>query len=169
MWVAQKGFRDEELFVPRDYFMSLGFSVKVVSHTKGIAVSKFQMTVEVDSLDVETACSAKAFLLVGGPGTMDMEDDKLLHNVSQQAFSRGVLVGAICYAPNILAKAGLLADRMATVWNGPGLLEENGAKYLSTDVVEDGGIITACGPEAAQAWAEAISRFLGNRCQSISK
>jgi len=47
MWVAQEGFRDEELFVPKSLFEEKGYTVTVVSHKKGTAWSKFGKIIEV--------------------------------------------------------------------------------------------------------------------------
>ena len=41
----------------------------------------------------------------------------------QQAYKAGKIVGAICYSPRILAKAGILKDKKATGWNDDHELE----------------------------------------------
>jgi len=41
MWVAQEGFRDEELFVPKSIFEEKGYAVTVVSHNKGTIMMPF--------------------------------------------------------------------------------------------------------------------------------
>jgi protease I len=62
----------------------------------------------------------------------------------------------------ILAKAGVLKDKKATVWTssldrGPvKILKENGAEFVNEKVVRDGKIITANGPAAATEFGEKI-------------
>ena len=76
------------------------------------------------------------------------------------------ILAAICIAPAILAKAGVLEGKNATVWSsvldkGPiKILEENGANYVEKDVVVDGNIITANGPQAASEFGRKIVEIL---------
>jgi protease I len=65
----------------------------------------------------------------------------------------------------ILAKAGILKGRKATVWTSETdksavkILEENGVKYEKLPVVSDGAI-TADGPVSALKFAEKIVQML---------
>ena len=71
-------------------------------------------------------------------------------------------MAAICIAPVILAKAGVLRGRKATVWSS--LMNKSGAKELKEAgcnveekrVVIDGEIVTADGPAVVKEFAEAI-------------
>ncbi|HOP08762.1 MAG TPA: DJ-1/PfpI family protein [Candidatus Methanofastidiosa archaeon] len=159
MWVAQRGFRDEELFVPLDYLRKRGHDVVVVSHSAGKAESKFGEIFEVDSLFEQDLSTADAFLLVGGPGTYDYLDDAKLHAFVRNAYDSGILVGAICYSPNILARAGIMNGIRSAVSSDVALSKE-GAIYTGSSVEVDGNIITADGPAAAMKWAESIDKYL---------
>ena len=59
-----------------------------------------------------------AVIFVGGGGSEVYFDDPKAHNIARKAFKAKKLVCAICIAPSILAKAGLLEGRKATVWEG---------------------------------------------------
>lgn len=67
--------------------------------------------------------------------------------------AQGALVSAICAAPLVLEKAGLLAGKKATIY--PGLEEKllSAAQIAAGRVVEDGNIITSQGPGTAMAFA----------------
>jgi protease I len=160
MWVAQEGFRDEELFIPRSIFEENGYTVTVVSHDKGTAWSKFGKIIDVIGIDEINIEDYDAFLLVGGPGTFNLTDDEILHKYILEAERTLPLFGGICYAPNIMAKAGVLRGKKATVWDGPDIFDNEGAVFEDKDVVRDGKIITANGPDAALKWAKEIVNYI---------
>jgi len=71
-------------------------------------------------------------------------------------------VGAICIAPGILARAGILKDKKATVFPSEiETLKREGAHYSALPVVIDGKIVTADGPEAAEGFGKALVKTLG--------
>ena len=159
MWVAQKGFRDEELFGPLDHFRKMGHDVTVVSHDEGVAKSKFGKTIDVCSLKNVCIDDVDALLLVGGPGTYDYVDDALLHDYVRWAHDEKRLVGAICYAPNILAKTGIMHGIRSAVSSDFTVTRE-GAICTGNSVEVDGDIITADGPTSALNWAKEIDAHL---------
>ncbi|NIM98828.1 MAG: hypothetical protein GTO24_12350, partial [candidate division Zixibacteria bacterium] len=78
---------------------------------------------------------------------------------------KGGLVASICISPVVLAKAGLLRGKKATVFRTTTTineLEKGGALISDAPVVVDGKIITGRGPEAAREFglkiAESLSR-----------
>jgi len=160
MWVAQEGFRDEELFIPRSIFEERGYTVTVVSHNKGTAWSKFGKIIEVLGIDDIKIEDYDAFLLVGGPGTFNLSEDKILHQYLKEAEKKLSLFGAICYAPNIMAKSGVIKGKKATVWGGRDIFSQEGVIFEDKNVVKDGKIITANGPDAALQWAKEIVKYI---------
>ena len=102
-----------------------------------------------------------AVVFVGGSGAQKYYSNERALTIAREAYEKGKVLGAICIAPGILAKAGVLKGKNATIWDsGSGefvkILEENGAIYTGMNVEIDGNIITANGPHAAQGFAEAI-------------
>ncbi len=156
IWVAQCGFRDEELFEPMGVLQQAGIRVDVVSHELGKASSKAGATIAVRPMQSVSFSDYDAFLLVGGPGTIPYLDDATLHAAIRTASTACSLVGAICYSPNILARAGILSGRSACVWQPPGVLPGSGCTCVEGPVHADGNIITADGPLAARKWGEAV-------------
>ena len=103
-------------------------------------------------------------VLPGGmPGTTNLgECDALTDQVCQFA-NGGKQVAAICAAPTILAKLGLLDGRRATCFPDlQSVLAENGAEVLQDQVVIDGNIITSKGMGTAIPFGLAIvAHYLG--------
>ncbi len=77
-----------------------------------------------------------------------------------KAFERaGKPVGAICLSGAVLARAGILQGRRATVYPADRAileLKRGGATYVAEPVVVDGKIVTADGPESAAAFGAAL-------------
>ncbi|MCS7131535.1 MAG: DJ-1/PfpI family protein, partial [Hadesarchaea archaeon] len=90
-------------------------------------------------------------------------NDERALSIAKDAAKKGKKVGAICIAPIILANAGVLEGKRATVWNGDfvRMLKERGAKYTGKQVEVDGNIITANGPTAAKEFGRTIAKELG--------
>jgi len=167
MAIAFKDFRDEEYFIPKCIFEDSGFTVKTVSTERGTAVGVHGGEAEIDFILEESDIKDyDAILLVGGGGALKHLDNEKVYKIIGNAYEKRVLIGAICIAPVILVKAGVLKNKRATVWTASmerslqKMLEESGVVYEEKSVVCDGNIITANGPEAAGEFAEEIVAFL---------
>ena len=163
MIIAFRDFRDEEYFLPKEIFEKEGFIVKTASTKKGTALGADGGEIEVDfSLDEVDISQFDAVLFVGGPGALKYLDNEKSYQIAKETLNQEKILGAICIAPVILAKAKVLEGKKATVWSSPldktgiKILKENGAEYLAQDVVQDGKIITANGPQSAKKFAKKI-------------
>jgi len=129
----------------------------------GKAVGKLGGETEVNVLleDLKVA-DYDAVLFIGGPGAANYIEDEICHRIARETIENDKILGAICIAPAVLAKAGVLKDKKATVWSSVidksavKILKESGAEYLTDSVVVDGDIITASGPQAAKEFAQKI-------------
>jgi protease I len=169
MIIAFQDFRDEELFIPRSIFLAEGAEVKIVSTKKGKAIGVFGGVIDVDlTLEELNVSEFGAIVFVGGAGAAKYVNDEKCHQIARKAVSQEKILGAICIAPAILARAGVLKGKKATVWSSNldksaiKILKEEGADYQKDSVVADGKIITANGPVAARKFGEAIVRLLTN-------
>lgn len=171
MVVSPEKFRDEELFVPKEYFEKHGIKVDVASTRTGICNGmlggSISATLAINQIDTS---HYDAVVFVGGAGTPLVRKDSNAIRIAREAFAKGKLVCAICWAPTILAKAGILNGKNATVWVGPDkefgvgtneYLERQGAHYVAKGVVEDDNIITADGPASALEFAKRIVKKFG--------
>ncbi len=161
MIIAPEQYRDEELTEPRDLFKTQGWHVETVSTQTGDAngmlgaVETISKTVEdVDGVQYD------AVVVVGGGGSPEhLWDNETIHTIVNQVYKSGKTVAAICLSGAVLAKAGLLSGKKATVWNDDTAIEAlktGGAQYTGEPVTADGRIITANGPEAATAFGKAV-------------
>ncbi len=165
--IAYRDFRDEEYFIPKSFFEKEGFIIQTASTKKGTAVGKYGGEAIIDlkkeEIDLEKFHSV---IFVGGPGTLDFLDNEFFYNIAKKTVEKGKILGAICIAPVILANAGVLQGKDATVWSSSkqkrpiSILKEAGALYKEKKVVADGNIVTANGPEAAEEFAKTVTKLL---------
>jgi 4-methyl-5(b-hydroxyethyl)-thiazole monophosphate biosynthesis len=89
-----------------------------------------------------------------------------MRDLLTRAVESGKYIAAICAAPGVLAKAGLLTGRRATSF--PGILDDRSDIQLSKEsVVQDGRIITSRGPGTAMDFAlELVRLLLGDAARS---
>ncbi|MGB9675061.1 MAG: DJ-1/PfpI family protein [Candidatus Nanoarchaeia archaeon] len=167
MIVAQKNFRDEELFHTKEELEKAGHEVKVASLSTASAVGMLGAIVKPD-LAVKDAKvdDFAAIVIVGGSGSPELAEHKEVLNLIKDAAEKGKILAAICLGPVVLAKAGILEGKKATVWSSPAYTEpiktltQHGAKYSKENIVESGKIITASGPQWARDFGKAIARKL---------
>ena len=167
MIIAFRDFRDEEYFIPKKILESAGAEITTVSTSLEKAVGKLGGEAEVDVLlkDIKVV-TYDAVLFVGGPGAHKYIEDDTCHRIAKETVANNKVLGAICIAPAILAKAGVLEGKKATVWSSimdksaVKILKESGASYLSDPVITDGKIVTALGPIAAKKFAQEIMEIL---------
>jgi protease I len=163
MVVAFEDFKDEEYFVPKEVMENNGFLIETASTKTGIAVGTEGgdaiITIIPNQVDPKVY---EGIVFVGGTGMNSELDNKDFQKLAQEFKNDGKIVAAICVAPELLAKAGILENVKATVWSsaldksGIKILEANGALYETGPVVTDGKIVTANGPDAAQAFGQAV-------------
>lgn len=101
-------------------------------------------------------------VLPGGlPGSDYLADCSLLHEVILTTYQQGGQVAAICAAPKVLVKLGLLDGKQATSF--PGVIDVNPGqdmRYIDLPVVVDGQIITSRGPGTAMDFALTLIEML---------
>lgn len=105
-----------------------------------------------------------AMYIAGGSGApVHLWDHEPLRVFVRAMHGAGKPVGAICLAPPVLARAGLLAGKRATTFPDPRAileLKRGGATYVQQPVVGDGTIVTADGPDSAEAFGAQFTQLV---------
>lgn len=164
--IAPEKFRDEELEVPREVFDEAGIAYDIASTCPGTCEGMIGASAEAAlAIDDADAAEYAGIVIVGGIGSQDfLWDHAGLRELVVTFFTTGKVVAAICLSPVVLARAGVLNGRQATVFQSPASVAEmkkGGAFLVDIAVVADLDLITANGPKAARAFAEAIVEKLG--------
>jgi len=163
--IAPEKFRDEELFVPEEALKKAGFNTVIVSTKAGKAVGMLDgQAIAEKTLDEVKDSDLSGLIVVGGLGSRDFLWEHLgLRTLVQNLVKSGKPVAAICLSPVVLAKAGVLKGKKATVYKDEKAIEElkkNGARFEDTPVVVDGKIVTGNGPNAAKDFAEEFIKLM---------
>jgi len=164
--IASKNFRDEEYFVTKEVLEKRGIEVKTVCD-KVKAIGKFGGEAEADILinDLNTD-NFDAIIFAGGLGAVELLDNELSYLIIRKAMIMKKIIAAICIAPTILAKAGALTGKRATVWSTDmdkstiKIIQLNDGIYERKSIVVDGNIITGENAEYAQEFGETIANEL---------
>lgn len=162
MVVSPKDFREEEYEVTRQRLEENGISVKVASLTAGECFGSNGSMVLADLAiaDVSPA-DFSAVVFVGGPGTELLLGDQSVISLAKDFYQAEKLVCAICWAPAILARAGILNGMRATAWSGAREeLNKSGSIFTGEVVTVSGNIITANGADAAEFFGDQIANAL---------
>ncbi len=166
--IAPEGFQDHELRDTKAALESAGVVVTIAAKTKGICRGKLGGTAQaMFSLSEINVDRYDGIIFIGGPGARGYVKDSAALRIARDAHTKRKLIGAICIAPTILAAAGVLKDRRATVWNEDGscevFLSRGGAKYTGDAVTVDGLFVTANGPAAATEFGIKLVELLKKR------
>lgn len=158
------GFEPIEAVTPTDMLRRAGLEVTTVAIGDDFLVhGSRDIPVQADDLFSNTDFSdAEMLILPGGPGTPGLGKHKGLCQLLKEFAAAGKPVAAICAAPSVLGKLGILDGRKATVYPGCGDGLKN-IEFTGRFVERDGNIITAIGPAASAAFAAEIIEMLCGR------
>ena len=163
--IAHEGFQSVEYSVPKKLLEQSGIAITTASNKPLPATAHDGTTADVDLTinDIDVA-QFDGIIFIGGPGAMDHLDTQESYNLINQTVEQKKLLGAICITPRIVAKTGVLENKRATGWNGDNelgaIFKEHNINYKNEDIVVDGLIITAVGPNAAREFGEQIISLL---------
>lgn len=167
--IAPSGFQDYEYAGTVEELKKAKIAVEVASTKKGKCTGAFGTIIEAKSIDELNVDEFDAIAFIGGPGTPLVRADGNFVALAKKFFDDGKVVGAICWAPTILGKAGVLEGKNATIWLGndreygkttDAVIADFGAKFVNRPVVADGKVVTANGPPAAHDFGKKLTELL---------
>ena len=138
------GFEEAEALVPVDMLRRAGIETATVSITGEPVTGSHNITVVAD-LTLDQVDPDKMDMVVlpgGGPGHKNLGAEPRVEQLVRQAVKQDAWVAAICAAPTLLGRWGLLEGKNAVCYPG---MEDGltGAQPQMADgVVKDGKIIT---------------------------
>lgn len=166
------GFEETEVICPIDIMMRAGIEVTLVSvsddlsvvGSHGIALKAHK---KINEISLDDSLPELVMLPGGMPGTTNLLSCRPLREMVVNSAEAGVPIAAICAAPMILGKLGLLEGKRAVCY--PGFEKElSGAKVSKLSrVVTDGNIITAAGMGVANQFGLAIVKKIRSRKEAF--
>ena len=133
---------------------TVGIGGKVVTGSHGIPV-----TADLAESELGEPADLTGVILPGGmPGTLNLDQSPTVDRVLRAAYEGGQLVAAICAAPSVLGKRGMLRGRTAVCYDG---FEDQllGATIGAGRTATDGNVVTARGAGVAIEFGCAILRY----------
>lgn len=168
------GFEETEALTPADIWRRAGKKVALVSvDGKREVTGSHSITVLSDiTIDEVDKTDAEAFFLPGGmPGTLGLGKSEKLKDLLLYGQSKKILLAAICAAPSVLGKYGLLEGRKFTCYDGFEKGIEN-AEYTHAQVeinYTDSYVVTGIGPGAAADFAFGVLAVLDGNTDAADR
>lgn len=159
------GFEEAEALVPADLLRRANIETALVSIQGDTVTGSHGITVTADAL-LEKIDLSKAEMIVlpgGGTGVKNLGAEPAVERLVRQAADQNIWVAAICAAPTLLARAGVLPKAVHCVCY-PGLegeLSQAGAvPMMDHSTVTEGELITGRGPGSAFDFGLALVEVL---------
>lgn len=157
------GFEEIEALEPLDIMRRAGIDVTTVGIQGKKVVGAHNIAVFADAEITEVdADSMEMLILPGGAGHELLDASNEVHYLINHALCKGAYIAAICAAPSILGKKGMLDGKKATCFPG---YEKYlyGAELMPDKVVTDGRFITAKGAGAAAEFGFKLTELLKDK------
>ena len=154
------GFEEIEALTPVDMLRRANVEVKTVGLNGKIIVGSHSIPVVCDATPEEINLSDVSMVIFPGgmPGSLNLDANDYTDKVIAEMMSRGGRLAAICAAPLILGRRGLLEGKRATCF--PGFENElKGATVTDEEFVTDGNITTCKGMEYSLPFAKELIRL----------
>jgi protein deglycase len=168
--ILADGFEEIEAITPIDLLRRAGINVTVLGLNSRDVRGSHDIVVSAALLLDDFTGPYNALILPGGPGHKNLFNSQKVIDLVQSAFKKNLLCAAICAAPSILGKAGILENKKATCF--PGYEDKLcGAIYVEKKTVVDGNIITSRGAGTAVDFSLEIIAYLAGpqKAEAVAK
>jgi 4-methyl-5(b-hydroxyethyl)-thiazole monophosphate biosynthesis len=157
--ILAEGFEEVEAITPIDLLRRANIGVTVMGLNVIDVKGSHNILVRAEKLFASDNPLPDALILPGGPGHENLLNSPAVIEFVQKMFSNNKLCAAICAAPSIFGKAGILSGKKATCF--PGYEDKlNGAVFVDRPVVTDGNVITSRGAGTAVPFSLGIIGYL---------
>lgn len=157
--IVAPGMEEAEAVTILDVLRRAGVDAKSFGLEKEIT-GGHGITVQCDEILNPSILDVDAVILPGGYGGVDaMMENQTLLSFLQTMNENKKIVAAMCAAPAVLEKAGLLTNREYTAYRGYDEKIKEG-KYLDAPSVRDGNIITGQGPARVYEFSYMVAEAL---------
>ncbi|MBQ7192229.1 MAG: DJ-1/PfpI family protein [Paludibacteraceae bacterium] len=155
------GFEEIEAITTIDLLRRADISLTTVSVTGEYMVQgAHRISVKADALMADTRFDDAVMLILPG-GATHLDTHKDLCDLLIQHNNEGKMIAAICAAPAVLGKLGILQGKQATCY--PGFEQALGESYVGGLVVESKNIVTAKGPGLSSDFAFCLIEKLADK------
>ena len=156
-----EGFEEVEALTVVDMLRRLDITCDMAGVSEKEVTGSHGIKLTCDRLIGEDIAEYDAVILPGGlPGAANLRDNEEVTGLVKKMYEAGKTVAAICAAPIVLERAGVIEGKAFTAYPGFGERIEGGI-FKEDIVVKDGNLITSRGPATAFEFVFAIAEALG--------
>lgn len=170
MCIMSDGFEELEAVGAIALWRRSGIQVDVYALNDSQATGRFDLTIaNLRKLECYDISEYDALFLPGGPHYKDLEENDNVQSIIRSFVQADKVVTAICAAPTILGRMGLLKDKQYTCFTS--MNEDFHGTYVDQYCVQDGNFITGRSAAAVIDFAFlVIETLLGTtQCIAIKK
>ena len=157
-----EGFEEGEALTIVDIIRRANIECHTISTVGEKVCGCHDIVVKADSIISDDVKEYDMVVLPGGlPGATNLRDDDRVIKLLKEMNKAGKFVCAMCAAPIVLGKAGVLEGKNFTAYVGYDEKIETTGSFKEDSVVVDGNLITSRGPATAYAFAYKLVDVLG--------
>ena len=156
------GFEEVEALCPLDLLRRAGLQVMTVGVGGEMITGSHGISIQADIPDTMYRDSKPEMIILPGgmPGSKNLRDNERVLALVRAMVAENKVTAAICAAPIVLEKAGILKGIRYTMY--PGFEAEMSSRPTGNLTEVCGNIITGKGPGAAFAFAACVAKALGS-------
>lgn len=164
------GFEEVEALCPLDLLRRAGVEVTTVGIGTDNPCSSHGICVQADISEIMYRDNAPEMIILPGgmPGAENLDNSKTVNTAISCAVKRGAYIAAICAAPMVLGKRGLLEGRRATCFPGFEEYLTGAVIEQNVGVVKDQNFITGKGMGVALEFGLTLVECLKGKDKSES-
>lgn len=159
------GFEEIEAVTVLDILRRAGFTVHTVGIGSKTVTGSHGLTVHCDMLDkqITNAKGLEMIVFPGGPGVEHLDKSPVVAAYIDHAIKNNIWIAAICAAPTLLGRRGLLSGKTVTCFPSCEKDLGEGASSTGAPVETDGKIITGRSAGCALPFALKIVECLAGK------
>ena len=157
-----EGYEEGEALTIVDIIRRANIECHIVSVKDEFVKGAHDIVVKSDYILDENTEGYDMVVLPGGlPGAANLRDNEKVIKLIQKMNEENKFISAMCAAPIVLEKAGVLENKSYTAYPGYDEKIKTTGTYLEDEVVVDGNLITSRGPATVYAFAYKLVDVLG--------
>ena len=157
-----EGFEEGEALTIVDIIRRANIECHTISTAEEKVCGGHDIVVKADTLISDDVKEYDMIVLPGGlPGATNLRDDERVIKLLKEMNQAGKFVCAMCAAPIVLGKAGILEGKNFTAYVGYDEKIETTGTFKEDSVVVDGNLVTSRGPATSYAFAYKLVDVLG--------
>ncbi len=163
------GFEEGEALTIIDIFKRASIDCSIVGVKRDVVTGSHDISIKTDVVLNDDLIEMDMIVLPGGlPGSTNLRDNEKVIELCKKMSEKNKFVCAMCAAPIVLDRAGLLVNKNYTAYPGYEEIITSGT-FRDNIVVVDGNIVTSRGPATGYAFGYTLVDLLGGSSDQLKE